>query len=226
MGSRDRATPAPPEPCEPRRDALKGKLKGKPRSRFLDDRELAVLLAAMPELPPLLAKRRINDGEDIRDALLFSLYTATRSGEGAAMDWDAVDLARGTWTLADTKTDTPRTIRLPRQALAILKARGRAFEGLQQQRLSLGLREAKHLGLKRFTPHDLRRSARTGLSRLAVRDEVAEAALGHVKGGIRGTYDLHRFEAEVGAALQLWADHLDALSSPKVQPLLVRNRRA
>jgi integrase len=208
----------PANHVNPWRDPLRGKLKGKARSRFLDDRELAVLLASMSGLPPLLAKRRISDGEDIGDALLFTLYTATRSGEVAAMDWDAVDLARGTWTLADTKTDTPRTIQLPRQALAILKARGRGF-AVQQQRLSLGLREAKHFRLRAFTPHDLCRSARTGLSRLGVRDEVAEAALGHVKGGIRGTYDLHRFEAEVGEALQKWCDHLDALHAPGVLPI-------
>jgi integrase len=45
--------------------------------------------------------------------------------------------------------------------------------------------ELKHdamrkVGLKHFTPHDVRRSVRTGLSRIGVRDEIAEAALGHV----------------------------------------------
>jgi hypothetical protein len=52
-----------------------------------------------------------------------------------------------------------------------------------------------------------------------VRDEVAEAALGHAEGGIRGTYNLHAFEAEVGEALQKWCDHLDALQAREVVPM-------
>jgi hypothetical protein len=74
-------------------------------------------------------------------------------------------------------------------------------------------------------PHDLRRSVRTGLARLSVRDEVAEACLGHTEGGIKGVSNLHRFEPEVGAALQMWADHLGALQSPKVIPMKSKTRR-
>jgi integrase len=195
----------PRDHANPWRGILTGKLKGKPRSRYLDDAELATFLASGP---------RVED-TDIRDALLLTLFTAARSGEVVAMDFDAVDLRRATWTLHETKTVAPRTVRLPRQAVEILKRRGRAFQ-IAQPALAAAIREAKHFGLRPFTPHDLRRSARTGLSRLGVRDEIAEAALGHVEGGIRGTYNLHAYEAEVGEALQKWCDHLDALASPKV----------
>lgn len=62
-----------------------------------------------------------------------------------------------------------------------------------------------------WNPHDLRRTVRTGLSRLGCPAEVAEAVLGHSKKGIQGTYDLHSYEKEYAEWLQKWADHLDHL---------------
>ena len=49
------------------------------------------------------------------------------------------------------------------------------------------------------------------MARLGVRNEVAEAALGHTRGGIEGIYDLHRYEPEVGEALAKLNAHIDAL---------------
>nr|WP_330163176.1 hypothetical protein [Yersinia frederiksenii] len=62
-----------------------------------------------------------------------------------------------------------------------------------------------------WTPHDLRRTVRTGLARLGCPSEVAEAVLGHSRKGIEGTYDLYRYEAECKIWLQKWADYLDTL---------------
>jgi integrase len=62
-----------------------------------------------------------------------------------------------------------------------------------------------------WSPHDLRRTVRTGLSRLGCRNEVAEAVLGHSRKGIEGTYDLHNYEAECREWLQRWSDHLETL---------------
>ena len=64
-----------------------------------------------------------------------------------------------------------------------------------------------------WSPHDLRRTVRTGLSRLGCPSEVAEAVLGHSRKGIEGTYDLHKYENECAVWLQRWADHLDGLMS-------------
>ena len=69
------------------------------------------------------------------------------------------------------------------------------------------------LNIDHWSPHDLRRSVRTGLSRLGCPTEVGEAVLGHSKKGIEGTYDLHQYEAECREWLQVWADHLDRLNA-------------
>jgi integrase len=62
-----------------------------------------------------------------------------------------------------------------------------------------------------WNPHDLRRTVRTGLSKLGCPSDVAEAVLGHSKKGIEGTYNLHGYEEECAIWLQKWADYMDGL---------------
>jgi integrase len=62
-----------------------------------------------------------------------------------------------------------------------------------------------------WTPHDLRRTVRTRLSRLQCPNEVAEAVLGHTRGGVEGIYNLYKYDAECRKWLQVWADYLDSL---------------
>jgi integrase len=59
-------------------------------------------------------------------------------------------------------------------------------------------------GLRAFTLHDLRRTARTQLAALGVRREVAERCLGHAIRGVEGTYDRHDHFKERRAALEQW----------------------
>ena len=67
------------------------------------------------------------------------------------------------------------------------------------------------LDIPYWTLHDLRRTVRTGLSRLQCPNEVAEAVLGHKRCGVEGIYNLYKYYAECQKWLQVWADHLDKL---------------
>jgi integrase len=65
--------------------------------------------------------------------------------------------------------------------------------------------------------HDLRRTLATGLQRLGVRFEVTEAVLNHVSGaraGVAGIYQRHDWKEEKRSALEAWARHVAAISSP------------
>ncbi|HTE41310.1 MAG TPA: hypothetical protein VK629_10780, partial [Steroidobacteraceae bacterium] len=62
-----------------------------------------------------------------------------------------------------------------------------------------------------FTPHDLRRTVRTGLAKLKVEPHIAERVLNHVQERIAGTYDVHDYADEKRAALEKWAAHLRTL---------------
>jgi hypothetical protein len=68
--------------------------------------------------------------------------------------------------------------------------------------------------LEPWVNHDLRRVVRSGLSRLKVVDEVAEAVLAHRRTGIAGVYDRHDYLAEKREALQLWAGRLRDITEP------------
>jgi integrase len=86
--------------------------------------------------------------------------------------------------------------------------------------LNVALTRVMH-GLKPFTLHDLRRTARTQLAALGVRREVAERCLGHKIRGVEGTYDRYDYFDERRAAFQQWtAVLLDAeRGERKVTPI-------
>jgi integrase len=67
--------------------------------------------------------------------------------------------------------------------------------------LNVALERVPH-GLRPFTLHDLRRTARTPLAALGIRREVAERCLGHQLRGVEGTDDRHDDFKERRAALE------------------------
>ncbi len=64
-----------------------------------------------------------------------------------------------------------------------------------------------------WSPHDLRRTARTLLAALGCPAEVAEAILGHMLPGVQGTYNRHAYDAERRVWLQRLADRLEVLAA-------------
>jgi integrase len=65
-----------------------------------------------------------------------------------------------------------------------------------------------------FTFHDLRRTIRTGLSRLDVSTEIAELALGHARENLIEIYDRNNGSAAVRDAFARWADHVVTVTAP------------
>lgn len=68
--------------------------------------------------------------------------------------------------------------------------------------------DAARVDLSHWTNHDIRRTMRSGLSRLRVPDEHAEAVLAHVRPGVRGTYDRYQYFDEKAEALARWGRHV------------------
>ncbi|MFN4160122.1 MAG: tyrosine-type recombinase/integrase [Gemmobacter sp.] len=170
-------------------------------------------------------------------ALKLVLVTGQRPGEVAGMHkgeisgdvWTIPAARRG-------KTDSAHTITLTATAKAIIAeaqaeldrlsrrrttpASGHIFEAwpgkpvnnaalaraVERSHVALGAKDVPPWG--RWTPHDLRRTMRTGLSACRVRPDIAELAIGHTKRGIAAVYDLHGFDAERKAALVAWESRL------------------
>ncbi len=68
------------------------------------------------------------------------------------------------------------------------------------------------LPVSHWSPHDLRRTARTALAKLGCPDAVAEMILGHMLSGIVGTYNLHKYDQEKKEWLKKLSDHWCGLS--------------
>ena len=69
-------------------------------------------------------------------------------------------------------------------------------------------------GVSGWTIHDLRRTARSLLSRAGVNADVAERCLGHVVGGVRGVYDRHQYQAEMLHAYEALAALIERIVDP------------
>jgi len=80
------------------------------------------------------------------------------------------------------------------------------------------IRHLPEMKLEKFTPHDLRRTCRTGLATLKVSDVVAEKILSHRLQGILGVYNRATYEPERRVALTLWENHIMGLVNPESVP--------
>jgi integrase len=82
----------------------------------------------------------------------------------------------------------------------------------------LGKRKAKLdklSGVTGWVIHDLRRTARSLMSRAGIDADIAERCLGHVIGGVRGVYDRYAYLDEKRIAFEKLAALIDRIVNPQ-----------
>jgi integrase len=184
------------------------------RSRVLTDDELRRVWAAAERHPRPFGK-----------LVQFLLLTGARRNEAAGIRRsELVDPA--TWVLPAARCKIKQDILLPlsKTARRIVDEARRIGDGdlvftTDGKRPSRAFSREKKLldeasGVTGWTIHDLRRTARTLLSRAGVDADIAERCLGHVIRGVRGTYDRHQYEDEKRAAFEALAALLDRILNP------------
>jgi integrase len=104
-----------------------------------------------------------------------------------------------------------------------LKAKldARMLEQLRAMAAERGDDPAK-VTLPRWTIHDLRRTARSLMSRAGVPADHAERCLGHVIGGVRGIYDRHAFSEEKRTAFEALAALIERILHPAANVVPLR----
>jgi integrase len=155
------------------------------------------------------------------------LLTAQRRQKVLAMRWQ--DIAPdGTWTIPiepREKTNAGELL-LPAAALDIIRAQAQigdnafVFPGRADGHLGgiSGLKrqfEATLPAMPQWQLHDLRRSARSLMSRAGVLSEHAERVLGHAIGGVEGVYDRHAYADEKATALARLAALIASIVYPR-----------
>jgi integrase len=156
--------------------------------------------------------------------LQFVLLTATRRNEAAEVT--RKEISGATWTIPEDryKTGIEFAVPLSSAAVAILD-KIPAIKGCEYIFTTDGENPIsgwtkfkadfdKRSGVTDWTLHDLRRTARSLMSRAGVPTDHAERCLGHVIAGVRGVYDRHDYFEEKKQAFAALAAMLDRILNP------------
>lgn len=206
------------------------------RARTLTDEEIRVVW-------------KVAEGQGAFGRLVrFLLLTGARRNEGAQATWGEIDGSDWTLPAARNKTKVDLIRPLSKAALATLAEKPKGANeaapvfstdgknptsGFSKFKLEfdkavtaeLRKHDPKAEPLPNWTIHDCRRTARSLMSRAKVPTDHAERVLGHVIGGIRGTYDLYEYRDEKRDALRALATLVDRIISgrPTVVTLVRAN---
>jgi integrase len=156
----------------------------------------------------------------------FLLTTGVRRNEAAGMRRD--ELQGNVWTVPQLRMKGKRDFVVPltplaldilskcprigRSQLVFTPDGERVFTNFSVSKRSFDDRVTKAGGeLPRWTLHDLRRTARTLMSRAKVDVDHAEMCMAHTVGGVRGVYDRFAYLDEKRVALQSLANLLSEI---------------
>lgn len=183
------------------------------RERVLSWDEIRELWEALDSEEPAIAA-----------VLRLMLLTAQRKIEVVSMKWRYIQDGRWTIPAEVVKGNRTHVVPLSRQAQYLIsRCRGMGTEWVMPSPYREGeevalrdkapdhrvrrMRETR--GWERFTPHDLRRTAATGLAELGARRTVVSRVLNHSDRSVTAIYERYSYLPEMEAALQAWGDELE-----------------
>jgi integrase len=208
------------------------------RKRILSDLEIRTMWRACDKLSVFGALTKM------------LLLTAQRRTKVATMRWS--DIENAVWTIqtASREKGTGQKLKLPRLALDILDVQPRivnnefvfpasregrrsgpgenfgSYSAFAQGKEALDDLMAKTLpDIPHWQLHDLRRTARSLMSRAGVRSEIAERVLGHAIVGVEGVYDVHDYYEQRGQALKKLASLIDRIVHPPASNVVAIRQR-
>ena len=187
------------------------------RDRVLVDGELKAIWVAARD-------------DDFGVIIKLLMLTGQRAGEIAGLSWPEIDFDHDLIRLPAerVKNGRPHDIPMASEVRRLLQSRpkidgrdfvfgkkiNRPFNGWHRAKQALDERiAAAGVSLADWVPHDLRRSAATGMANIGVQPFVVEAVLNHVSGrsAIAGVYNKASYSREKAQALILWDEHIRAL---------------
>jgi len=163
------------------------------------------------------------------------LLTAARRTEVAGMEWSEIDAA-GVWTLPASRSKNKRAHSLPLSgaARAVVEAQskdgafvfpseaGTAYTAYSKGKSALD--KAMGDAVAPWVLHDLRRTARSLMSRAGVQPHIAERVLNHAMTGVGGVYDRHDYTEEKRNALKALAAMIERIINPPAANVLPLRR--
>jgi len=160
------------------------------------------------------------------------LMTGVRPTELLDASWKEFDVGTAVWSIPKERTKTRRgyEVAIAVQGAILLQkirkaskkksaflfpaAYGKVDRPIPYQTYRGRLRRLLELlgpDFPQIKAHDLRRTMRSGLTRLGIRYEVSERAINHKLPAMAEIYDRNEFRVERRQALAVWANHMDQL---------------
>jgi integrase len=182
------------------------------RARILSDEELKAIWE-QAEL----------QGDAYGAAIRILLLTGQRREKVLRMQWD--DISGNVWTIKteEREKNNAGLLILPQIAVDVINSLPRINRYVFAAERSGGCRSAvtrlksrldAATGVHGWVVHDLRRTARSLMSRAGVRPDIAERVLGHVQQGVLGVYDRHQYREEKRDALTALANLIKSIVDP------------
>lgn len=194
------------------------------RERKLDEDEIKVFWSKVDQ---------IKTDEKIKLALKILLVTAQRRSEVGEATWKEIDMENRIWTIPGVRTKNGREHIVPLSNLAIkllkeLKKKcgesvwllpsphGEDDSHFTTKAITRAVSNNRDIfGLERFTPHDLRRSAASLMTKLGTPRLVVGKVLNHTDQEITAVYDVHDYLEEKRETLELLGKHITLLTKVK-----------
>lgn len=201
------------------------------RDRVLEPKEIKLFWDALENTPRMTTQTRTG--------LQLLLLLGLRSGELRNIKWADIDLNKAQLTIpvsnqklspVQARKGKPFIVPLDSLAIELIRQLEKfnsewLFPGLGGHRpisettmgkviSTLLVREIERkpaLPVEKFTPHDLRRTMRSNLSKLGIQPHIAERCLNHSLGGIINVYDQHDYMQERREALKKWSQQLQII---------------
>ena len=211
------------------------------RDRHLASTEIPIFLRGL---------ENANCEPNIKALLRFMLVTARRRSEALLINEAEIDRAQGIWVLPAERVKNGKEflLPLPPMALKILdevgadpntgyffssSRTGQPYQGRSIDHACRDLFIPRHRNKKKdapksplarmepLTPHDLRRSAATNMRAIGISREDVKLVLGHTDTDVLGRhYDKYDGLQEKRRALQLWANYLADLLTPRADNIV------
>jgi integrase len=198
------------------------KPKERERSRILNDDELRAVW------------RTAESSGEFGALIKFLLLTGARRNEAARMRREELDGAE--WSLPASRSKTKVVVARPLSGAAQAILAKRPLFGGEFLFSNDGKRPAGSFsylkkefdaacGVTGWQLHDLRRTARSLLSRAGVASDHAERCLGHAIGGVRSVYDKHKYIEEMRHAYEALAALIERIINPPADVVTPMRRK-
>ena len=188
--------------------------KAKSRNRVLTDEEIKSIWWGFEEKATATNYKSIDSMT--HHVIRILLLSPQRIGELRNALWSDIDYDKALWSITETKNSDPLLVPLSQACMNEFKAlqkitghQDKVLNNVSRNWLSqLFNRHYSDFTDEPFTPHDLRRTARTILGDLNVDRDVAEALLGHRTRGVVRVYDRSHKLDKKRNAVELLAAHI------------------